>query len=70
LLFTEAKAHFEAAWRVFLAKRTEADFQEWRDQQEWTKRKYAMWARGEKMPSQKPNSLMTCPAAKSSTVSG
>src|ERR1700712_5382586 len=31
----QAKADFEAAWRVFLAKRTEADFQEWRDQQEW-----------------------------------
>jgi hypothetical protein len=56
-----ARADFEAAWRIFLAKRTEADFREWRDQQEWTERKYAAWKRGERMPSQKPSSLMTCP---------
>jgi hypothetical protein len=24
--------HFEAAWRVFLSKRTEVDFQEWREE--------------------------------------
>ncbi len=57
----QAKADFEKAWAVFLSKRTEADFQEWRDQQEWTEQKYAMWKRGERMPSQKPISLMTCP---------
>ena len=57
----QAKADFEKAWAVFLSKRTEADFQEWRDQQEWTERKYAMRERGERMPSQKPSSLMTCP---------
>jgi hypothetical protein len=56
----EARAAFEAAWRIFLGKRTEADFQEWRDQQEWTERKYAMQTRGERMPSQKPSPLMTC----------
>ena len=28
--FQQARAAFESAWRVFLAKRTEADFQEWR----------------------------------------
>jgi hypothetical protein len=33
----------------------------WRDARDWTARKYAMWARGEKLPSQKPSSLMTCP---------
>jgi hypothetical protein len=32
-----------------------------RDQRDWTERKYAMWETGEKMPSQKPNSLMRCP---------
>jgi hypothetical protein len=57
----QARAGFEAAWRAFLARRTEADFQAWRDQQEWTERKYAVWKRGERMPSQKPNSWMTCP---------
>jgi hypothetical protein len=29
--FGDARAGFEAAWRVFLARRTEADFQAWRD---------------------------------------
>ena len=57
----DARAAFEAAWLVFLAKRTEADFRAWRDDRDWTEKKYAMWARGEKMPTQKPTSLMTCP---------
>jgi hypothetical protein len=52
--FDQARADFEAAWRVFLAKRTEADFQAWRDARDWTARKYAMWERGERLPSQKP----------------
>ncbi len=44
----------------FLSNRTEADFQEWRDARDWTARKYAMWAAGERLPSQKRNSLMRC----------
>ena len=40
--FEEARAHFGGAWQVFLSKRTEADFQEWRDQRDWTERKYAL----------------------------
>ncbi len=44
--FHQARAAFEAAWRVFLSKRTEADFQAWRDQRDWTERKYAAWAQG------------------------
>jgi hypothetical protein len=56
-----ARADFEEAWAVFLAKRTPADFQKWRDQRDWTERKYAMWDRGERMPSQKPSSMMRCP---------
>jgi hypothetical protein len=59
--FEEARAAFEAAWRDYLPKRTEADFQAWRHQAVWTERKYAMWAAGERLPSQKPSSLMTCP---------
>jgi hypothetical protein len=38
-----------------------ADFQAWRDQRDWTTRKYAMWQAGERLPSQKPSSLMRCP---------
>jgi hypothetical protein len=37
----------------FLSKRTEADFQAWRDQRDWTAQKYAMWKAGERFPSQK-----------------
>jgi hypothetical protein len=59
--FDQARIDFEAAWRRFLSKRTEADFQAWRDEQDWTARKYAMWEAGERMPSQKPSSLMRCP---------
>jgi len=42
---------FEQAWAVFLSKRTEADFQKWRDQQAWTAEKYRRFDRGERMPS-------------------
>jgi hypothetical protein len=62
--FDQARADFEDAWRRFLSKRTEADFQAWRDQEVWTERKYAMWEAGERMPTQKPNSLTTCPCGK------
>jgi hypothetical protein len=58
--FKRARADFEKAWREFLSNRTEADFQTWRDDRDWTARKYAMWQAGERMPSQKPSSLMTC----------
>jgi hypothetical protein len=46
----QARADFEAAWRVFLSRRTEADFQEWRDQRDWTAEKYRRFDRGERMP--------------------
>jgi hypothetical protein len=48
--FDQARAEFESAWRIFLAKRTEADFQAWRDQQAWTAEKYRRFDRGERMP--------------------
>ena len=59
--FAQARAEFEAAWAIFLSNRTDADFAAWRHQQDWTARKYAMWERQEKMPSQKPNTMMRCP---------
>jgi hypothetical protein len=36
---------------VFSSKRTEADFQAWRDQEAWTAEKYRRFDRGERMPS-------------------
>jgi hypothetical protein len=59
--FNQARAQFEDAWAVFLSNRTEADFREWRHQRDLTERKYAMWERGERLPSQKPNTMMRCP---------
>jgi hypothetical protein len=47
--FDRARVHFDAAWRVFLSKRTEADFQVWREQQAWTAEKYRRFDRGERM---------------------
>ena len=52
--FDHARADFAKAWQVFSAKRTEADYQAWRDQRDWTASKYAMWERGELLPTQQP----------------
>src|SRR5258705_4681546 len=52
--FDHARAGFEQAWRVFLSKRTETDFQEWRDQRDWTARKYALWDAGKKLEPPSP----------------
>jgi hypothetical protein len=48
--FDQARADFEAAWRVFLANHSEADFQAWCDQKAWTAQKYRRFDRGERMP--------------------
>jgi hypothetical protein len=48
--FEAARSAFEATWRVFLAKRTEADFQKSRDDWDWTAQKYRRFDRGERMP--------------------
>jgi hypothetical protein len=53
--------------QVFLSKRTEADFQAWRDQRDWTARKYALWDAGKRLepPSYGPGKpcsrFMKCP---------
>jgi hypothetical protein len=47
--FDQARVDFETAWHVFLSKRTEVDFQAWREQRGWTQRKYATWAAGERI---------------------
>src|SRR6266699_5407655 len=65
--FDQARSRFEEVWRVFLSKRTEADFQEWRDARDWTARKYALWDAGKRLPPNewapgKPCSIyMKCP---------
>jgi hypothetical protein len=65
--FDQARAEFEEAWQVFLSNRPEADFQAWRDQRDWTARKYALWDAGRRLEppshgSGKPASrFMKCP---------
>jgi hypothetical protein len=51
---------FESAWRVFLAKRTEADFDEYRKHRAWTAWKYAMWDSGCKLPTQVASGQSRC----------
>jgi hypothetical protein len=48
--FDQARADFEGAWRVFLSKRTEADFEKWRLDRDWTAEKYRRFDRHERMP--------------------
>lgn len=43
------RAAFSAVWSVFLSKRTEADFEAWRRERDWTARKYAAWERGDRV---------------------
>jgi hypothetical protein len=63
--FEATRSAFLAAWPVFLSNRTDADFQEWRDQRDRTAaRKYALWDAGERLPSQRPNSMMRCTSGK------
>ena len=43
--FVAARVAFETAWREYLPKRTDADFDEWRQDAAWHAAKYARWAR-------------------------
>jgi hypothetical protein len=44
--FDTARAGFDAAWKVFLPRRTEAEFEACRRQKQWTANKYALWDAG------------------------
>jgi hypothetical protein len=48
--FDQARGDFEEAWWVFLANRTEADFDEYRKHRAWTAWKYAMWIQDASSP--------------------
>jgi hypothetical protein len=43
--FETARAAFEGAWRDYLPKRSDADFEEWRQDAAWHAAKYARWDR-------------------------
>jgi hypothetical protein len=72
--FDEARGDFESAWQVFLSKRTEADFQAWRDQRDWTARKYALWDVGKRLeppnygPGKPAHRFRKCPCRPSSLI--
>jgi len=68
--FDQARAEFGSAWAVFLANRTEADFQAWRNQRDLTAWKYAMWDRGFKLPAQLPSGRSKCFCGADLTMSG
>jgi hypothetical protein len=65
--FDQARAAFEAAWRI-LANRTEADFQEWREAQAFTGWKYRMWDTGRRLPTQATTGRSTCFCGASLTI--
>jgi hypothetical protein len=68
--FDEARAGFEEAWRVFLSNRTEADFQEWRDQRDFTAWKYRMHDTGHWLSTQSPTGRSQCYCGAAITIAG
>jgi hypothetical protein len=58
--FPEARAAFERAWRIFSARRTEADFEACRRERALTARKYAMSDAGCKLPTQAASGRARC----------
>jgi hypothetical protein len=57
----QARADFEAAWRVFWRNEPRLTFRRGVTSKIGPLEKYAMWEAGEKFPSQTPNSLIRCP---------
>jgi len=58
--FDQARGAFEIAWRYFLAKCTEADFDEYRRNRAFHAWKEAMSEAGLKLPTQVADSRATC----------
>jgi hypothetical protein len=58
--FEQARAEFEAAWREYLPKCTEVDFEEYRRQEAWTAWKYAVHDAHLKLPTQSTSGRARC----------
>ena len=58
--FEIAQSEFEAAWREYLPKCTEADFDNYRRQRDWTAWKYAMHAVAMKLPTRSTDGRARC----------
>jgi len=48
--FEAARAAFETAWQDYLPRRSETDFEAWREEAAWTAEKYRRFDRHERMP--------------------
>jgi len=58
--FEQARADFKAGWRIFSAKRSEADCEPWRDDRDWRAWKFATWDMGMKAPTQTQDGTARC----------
>jgi hypothetical protein len=58
--FDQARLDFEAAWRAVLPGLSDADFDQWRHQRDFTTWKYAMWDSGMRMPTQMSSGRSRC----------
>ena len=58
--FFTARRQFESAWRDLSEAKTEADYQAWRDDRDKKAEIRAKRARGEKLESEIPSSMMRC----------
>jgi hypothetical protein len=67
--FEQARADFEAAWRIFSAKRSAADYEAWRDDRDWRAWKFAMWDMGMKIPTQTRDGTARCFCGATITIS-
>jgi hypothetical protein len=68
--FDEARAELEAASAVFPSNRTEADFQQWREDDAWTAWKYRMWDTRNQLPTQLPGGRSKCFCGAGLTIAG
>jgi hypothetical protein len=58
--FEEARAEFLPAWPAFARSRKPEDFEEWRDQRDWTACKYRMHDEGLPLPTQSDTGRARC----------
>ena len=68
--FDQGRIAFGRAWRVFLARRTEADFQAWRHHRDITAWKYAMRDKHLKLPTQLASGQSHCFCGMPSDIAG
>jgi hypothetical protein len=68
--FKQARADFEAAWKEYLPKCSQDDFDEYRRSAAWTSWKYAMWDKGCRMPTQSTDGRSRCFCGKTIDTAG